>query len=486
MSSTAPGKDPSESLELPSPRVLEWRVRALGCCFFLLFFSYMSIQQLQSSINGDLGYYCNLSAYLFFAVSAVSAPYFISRFNSSLGILLGCSALAYVFNMTQNIVVFPGVFMASCAAVGTTAGTLWVGQGAYVAACAVALALATGEALTDASSRLNGIFFAAFQFSGCVGGTFSALLLMLAGSGARTLLFSILSSVGFCAMFLFCCLSDPGTPGQIIFALPSCGLTRRSMPRITSSISNTGETAAAISVPTPLVFITFLCKSRRLKTVLPLLFSMGAFQAVGFSTLTAALVAPALGLSVVSWMGVVYYFSAFFSTSVASLLAQQPHIGRRWILAVVGSLWVTCIGAMLAWVSVWPSTGIMGAILPPQEIAYPVLFLFAVVLGSGDGVFFSMVSATLQNWFPNESAFAYAALRSAASVGTAVFCGIGPVVSPSTQFIALIIIFCVAALLFASVHIYDVSIDAKQACDANSEPPVTAAKSGLTPVLLKT
>ena len=474
-------REPSEStpavaseLQIPSPRVLERRVRALGCCFFLLFFSYISIQQLQSSINGDLGYYCNLSAYLVFAVSAVTAPYFISRFNSSLGLLLGCSALAYVFTMTQNIVVFPGPFMASCAVVGATAGTLWVGQGAYVAACAVAVALATGEALTDASSRLNGIFFAAFQFSGCLGGTFAALLLMFAGPGALTLLFSILSSIGFCAMLMFCCLLDPGAPGQKVFAFPSCGF--KPTPRVISI------STSATPVPTPLVFIKFLCGSRRLMTVLPLLFSMGAFQAVGFATLTASLVAPALGLSVVSWMGVVYYFSSFVSTSVASTLAQLPRIGRRWILAVVGFIWVACIGAMLAWESVWPSTG-AGAVLPPQQIAYPILFLFAIVLGSGDGVFFSMISATLQTWFPNESAFAYAALRSSASLGTAVFCGIGPLVSASTQFIALIIIFCVSALLFTSIHVYDISIDAKE-CSAKSEP-VIAAVPELPTILFK-
>jgi hypothetical protein len=74
-----------------------------------------------------------------------------------------------------------------------------------------------------------------------------------------------------------------------------------------------------------------------------------------------------------------------------------------------------------------------------------------------------MMSATLQTWFPSESTFAFAALRSFAALGTAVFCGIGPSVSAHAQFIALIAIFAVAASLFAHVHFFDVSIDAADA-----------------------
>jgi hypothetical protein len=128
---------------------------------------------------------------------------------------------------------------------------------------------------------------------------------------------------------------------------------------------------------------------------------------------------------------------------------------------------------MLAWVTIWPSTGV-GAVAP-QNVAYPILFLFSVVLGAGDGVFFSMLSATLQNWFKDDASFAYAALRSAASIGTAVFCGIGPSVSASTQFIALIIVFTISAMVFAGVHVFDVSIDDTTSDESASENTLPVA-----------
>lgn len=159
-------------------------------------------------------------------------------------------------------------------------------------------------------------------------------------------------------------------------------------------------------------------------------------------------------------MGVVYFGSAAFIMFPVPWLAQKPYIGRRWVLLAVGVFWVGCIGGMLAWITAWPSTDV--ASLPPRQV-FPVLFLFAVVLGCGDGVFFSMVSATLQTWFPSETTFSFAALRSAAALGTAVFCGIGATVSARSQFIALIAIFAVAAALFAHVHFFDVSIDAAHA-----------------------
>ena len=283
-------------LPLASPLALERRVRALGAGFFLLFFSYIALQQLQSSVNGDLGYYGNLSAYLCFSVSSITAPYFISRAHS-LNVLLGLSALFYLWFMSMNIPnpVFVGPYLASAAAVGVFGVTLWVGQATYVARCAAAVALATGEAVTDAASRLNGVFFFAFQFSGCVGGTFAALMLMFAGQGGHTLLFSVLTFVGVCAMLLLCCLVEPSAPGQAFLALPRCRGSGGALRGGGGGVDPPGGEA-----PTPAAFFRFLYASRRLKIALPLFFVMGAFQAVGFSTLTAAMVAPSLGVSFVA------------------------------------------------------------------------------------------------------------------------------------------------------------------------------------------
>jgi hypothetical protein len=464
-------------LRAASPLALERRVRALGAGFFLLFFCYISLQQLQSSLNGDLGYYSNLIAYVCFAASSLCAPFFVARARS-LGLLLSISATAYLWNAAMNIPdpVIEGPYLASSAAVGLLAGTLWVGQATYVARAAAAAALAApaGGAVTDAASRLNGVFFFVFQGSGCVGGSFSALLLLFAGPGARSLLFAVLSGAGLAAVLLLCCLVEPDAPGETFLALPRCGAARGAAAAAAGAAGAAAPTAAAApaaAAQSPAAFFRFLCASRRLQMVLPLLFAMGAFQAVGFSTLTAAMVAPALGVSFVSWAGVVYFGSAALVMFPAPWLAQTPAIGRRWVLAAAGALWVGCIGGMLTWISAWPSTG--SAAPPPRHVALPVLFSFAVALGCGDGVFFSMVSATLQNWFPADATFAFAALRSGAALGTAVFCGIGPTVSAGAQFVALIAIFAAAAAVFACVHVFDVSIDSRA---EGAEAPADAAK----------
>jgi len=262
-----------------TPAALARRVQVLGAAFVLLFAAYVAVQVLQTSLNGVLGYYANLTAYFCFALSCTVAPLVVARAGTRA--CLSFASLAYVAFMLANLTPTPYLLLAASAANGIAAGPLWVSQATYVGAAASASSAATGDALTDAASRMNALFFTPFQLSGATGTVFSGVLLLaVAGPAGRSALFLVLSFVGGAGALLLFFLEDADAHGDAVLRAP--WRARAAADKRASAEAAAGADAVAASHPLRLV--AFVARDARLVALLPLFLAMGAFQVRGRAT----------------------------------------------------------------------------------------------------------------------------------------------------------------------------------------------------------
>ena len=474
----APAPFPATPPPPPSARALQLRVRALGLAFFFLFASYIAVQLLQTTVNADVGYICNLAVYLCFAASSLTAPFVVARLGPSR--CLGASAVIYVLQMVANIDPLPAPLLASCAATGLAGGTLWIGQAAFVGSAAGAYAVAAGKSLSDASSELNSAFFFAFQVSGCIGTIFASVL-MLTAPGARGALFGVLTASGATGALLLAALAPPDSPGEAVLlwspwarradelakgevgadaaaappaaasappasagafvplavSAPPASAAASAPPAASASAAASTPPAAsaplaspAPSAPMPLsAFAHFVASQPRLVALAPLFFAMGAFQAVGFSTLTGAVVVPQLGAGWVGFVGAAYSASASAFVLALPLVTLRPRIGRRWAVALAAAIWAVTLACLLAWVAAYDPRRDP----PPRAAAFAALFAASCALGAGDGAMQALMSATLQTWWPARVPSALAFMRSCMALGTATVAGVGARAEPGVR-----------------------------------------------------
>jgi hypothetical protein len=186
----------------------------------------------------------------------------------------------------------------------------------------------------------------------------------------------------------------------------------------------------APSAPMPLsAFAHFVASQPRLVALAPLFFAMGAFQAVGFSTLTGAVVVPQLGAGWVGFVGAAYSASASAFVLALPLVTLRPRIGRRWAVALAAANWAATLACLLAWVAAYDPRRDP----PPRAAAFAALFAASCALGAGDGVMQALMSATLQTWWPARVPSALAFMRSCMALGTATVAGVGARAEPGVR-----------------------------------------------------
>jgi MFS family permease len=195
----------------------------------------------------------------------------------------------------------------------------------------------------------------------------------------------------------------------------------------------------------------------RLLALAPLFFAMGAFQAVGFSTLTGAVVAPQLGAGWVGFVGAAYSASASAFVLALPAATLRPRVGRRWAVALAAGNWAAVLACLLAWVAAYDPR--RGPAAPPRAAAFAALFAASCSLGAGDGAMQALMSATLQTWWPAHVPAALAFMRSLMALGTATVAGVGARAEPAAQFAALLALFLAALVPLYAVHTRGVSID---------------------------
>ncbi|XP_071945362.1 protein unc-93 homolog A-like [Antedon mediterranea] len=150
----------------------------LSLAFFFVFTAYMSIQNLQSSLNTeeDLGVISLTIVYGSVVFSCIFiAPILIRKFGTKW--TMAGSIVMYSVYTACNYYPTYGTLIPSSFLIGLAAAPLWTAQGTYLTTSAISLADLTNEVPETLLNRFNGIFFVIFQSNQVVGNLISSLVL---------------------------------------------------------------------------------------------------------------------------------------------------------------------------------------------------------------------------------------------------------------------------------------------------------------------
>lgn len=172
-------------------------VVVLGVSFCILFVAFSSCQNLQTNVNGDLGFYSLSVLYSVFAPANFISPYVVTLFGEKISLMFG--AVCYCLFIAANIKVEKATLLAASAIVGFGAAVLWTAQGSTVIHNAPPAKL----------GAYNGLFFGIFQWCQVIGNLIAGVLISKGMSNFW--LFSILTIIGSTSLIGFLCLRTTKT-----------------------------------------------------------------------------------------------------------------------------------------------------------------------------------------------------------------------------------------------------------------------------------
>jgi len=161
----------------------------LGVSFCILFVAFSSTQNLQTNLNGKLGYWSLSVLYMVFAPANFISPYIVLLVGEKVSLLIG--AACYCVYIAANIVVTEPTLLGASAIIGFGAAILWTAQGSVVIHSAPA----------DKLGVYNGLFFGIFQWAQVIGNLLAGVLISKGTN--NKVLFLILTVVGSSSLLLF-------------------------------------------------------------------------------------------------------------------------------------------------------------------------------------------------------------------------------------------------------------------------------------------
>ena len=149
----------------------------LCAVFFFIFTSYLSLRNLQSSLNdiAGLGMYSLSCVYAFLFLGSIFTTTIVQRLRPKFSMLASLIGFL-IYNLANFYPRFYTLIPASCV-VGFCLAIIWTSHATYLANIASSYADLNGGTTQNVMSRFHGIFFAFFQMSQIVGGLLSSLLL---------------------------------------------------------------------------------------------------------------------------------------------------------------------------------------------------------------------------------------------------------------------------------------------------------------------
>eukprot|EP00026_Physarum_polycephalum_P007730 Phypoly_transcript_07795.p1 GENE.Phypoly_transcript_07795~~Phypoly_transcript_07795.p1 ORF type:complete len:431 (+),score=39.49 Phypoly_transcript_07795:56-1348(+) len=167
-------------------------VLVLSFSFCLLFSAFNTAGSLQTSLNGNLGYWSNGILYIVFAVATFVSPWFVINFGEKITLLIG--AACYTLYIGANIRVTEAFLFTASGIIGFGAALIWTAQGSVILHSAPLAKL----------GAYNGIFFGIFQWSHVIGNVIAGEL--LEDGTPKSTLFLVLTIVAGCSLIGFVCV----------------------------------------------------------------------------------------------------------------------------------------------------------------------------------------------------------------------------------------------------------------------------------------
>ncbi|GMJ03080.1 At Uncoordinated protein 93 [Hibiscus trionum] len=374
----------ADASESETPRNRTTDVHILSCAFLLVFLAYGAAQNLETTVNarGNLGTVTLGILYVSFAVFSLFASLVVRVMGSKNALVLGTTGywlfIAANLKPTWYTMIPVSLFL------GFAASIIWVGEGTYLTSLARSHARDSKLHEGIVIGNFNGEFWAMFALHQFVGNLITLAVLESGVDGStsnKTLLFIVF----LCSMTL----------GTILM----CFLHKIDIKEEKASEDSSVSFCSAVmsrlkSVITPLLDF-------RMLLIIPLIAYSGLQQAFVWAEYTKDVVNPTLG---------------------------EAGVGGA--MAVYGAF--DAIAVIFIWLSLKysPSGGVLG-------IVYPLLM--AALLGIGDGVLNTQLSALLALHFKHDMEGAFSQLKVWQSSAIAAVFFLNPAVTLQTMAMIMLV-----------------------------------------------
>ncbi|KAE8654315.1 UNC93-like protein 3 [Hibiscus syriacus] len=410
--------DFSES-ETPKNRTRD--VHILSVAFLLVFLAYGAAQNLETTVNseGNLGTVSLGILYVSFAFFSLFASLVVRLLGSKNAVVLGTTGywlyIAANLKPTWYTMIPVSVYM------GFAASIIWVGEGTYLTSIARSHARDTELHEGTVIGNFNGEFWAVFALHQLVGNLITLAVLPKGMEGSTsTSSTTLLFIVFLCSMTL----------GTILMCFICKTNDKEAKVSEDSSVSFYSAVASRLkSVILPLLDI-------RILLVIPLIAYSGLQQAFVWANYTKDIVNPILGEAGVG--GAMAVYGAF--DAICSLAAGRLTSGIKSITIIAcGGVFFQALIFLWLWLKYSATSGVLG-------ILYPLLM--AAVLGIGDGVLNTQLSALLALHFKHDTEGAFAQLKVWQSSAIAVVFFLSPAVTLQTMVVIMLVAILVALISF--------------------------------------
>ncbi|EOY07588.1 PREDICTED: UNC93-like protein 3 [Theobroma cacao] len=410
--------------ETPKTRTRD--VHILSCAFLLVFLAYGAAQNLETTVNaeGNLGTVSLGILYVSFAFFSLFASLVVRVLGSKNAVVLGTTG--YWLYIAANLKPTWYTMVPVSVYLGFAASIIWVGEGTYLTSIARSHARDSNLHEATVIGNFNGEFWAMFALHQFVGNLITLAVLQNGAEGSSsntTLLFIVFLCSMTLGTILMCFLCKINDKEEKVSADSSVSFSSAVVSRLKSVI-------------TPLLDI-------RMLLIIPLIAYSGLQQAFVWADYTKDVVNPILGEAGVG--GAMAVYGAF--DAICSLAAGRLTSGLKSITFIV------CGGAFFqAVIFLWlllkysATSGVLG-------IVYPLLM--AALLGIGDGVLNTQLSALLALLFKHDTEGAFAQLKVWQSSAIAVVFFLSPAITLQTMVMIMLvaIIVSLVSFLFLTVKV---------------------------------
>uniref|UniRef100_A0A1J3HTU3 UNC93-like protein 3 n=1 Tax=Noccaea caerulescens TaxID=107243 RepID=A0A1J3HTU3_NOCCA len=405
----------SEDQKLRAGKSYTRDVHILSISFLLIFLAYGAAQNLETTVNKDLGTISLGILYVSFMFCSMVASLVVRLMGSKNALVLGTTG--YWLFVAANLKPTWFTMVPASLYLGFAASIIWVGQGTYLTSIARRHAKDHGVHEGSVIGAFNGEFWAMFACHQLFGNLITLGLLKDgeegSTSGTTLLLLVFLLSMTLGTMLMFFIRKIDGEDGK---------------EPVGSSV---GVVDSLVSLPrmiiTPLLDI-------RMLLIVPLLAYSGLQQAFVWAEFTKEVVTPAIGVSGVG--GAMAVYGAL--DAVCSMTAGRFTSGLSSITFIVSGGAVAQAFVFL-WLLLGQTSGVLGT-------AY--LLIMAAILGIGDGILNTQISALLALLFKDDTEGAFAQLKVWQSAAIAIVFFLSPYISLQAMLIVMLVMVCASLLSF--------------------------------------
>ncbi|KAK8553698.1 hypothetical protein V6N13_072639 [Hibiscus sabdariffa] len=417
--------DVSES-ETPKNRTRD--VHILSSAFLLIFLAYGAAQNLETTVNseGNLGTVSLGILYVSFAFFSLFASLVVRLLGSKNAVVLGTTG--YWLYIAANLKPTWYTMVPASLYMGFAASIIWVGEGTYLTSIARSHARDTKLHEGTVIGNFNGEFWAVFALHQFVGNMITLAVLPKGTEGSTsntTLLFIVfLCSMTLGTILMFFIRKTDDKEEKVSEDLP---------------VSFYSAVASRLkSVILPLLDI-------RMLLVVPLIAYSGLQSAFVWANYTKDIVNPILGEAGVG--GAMAVYGAF--DAICSLAAGRLTSGIKSITIIAcGGVFFQALIFLWLWLKYSGTSGVLGMVYP---------LLMAALLGIGDGVLNTQISALLALLFKHDTEGAFAQFKVWQSSAIAVVFFLSPAVTLQTMVAILLV-----AILVSMVSFLFLTVKAKE------------------------